>query len=354
MSKRYLVLADGHVFEGTAAGADGSALGEMVFTTGMGGYVETLTDPSYYGQIILQTFPLIGNYGMIPEDAESVKCHARGYVARELCDAPCNFRARGTVDAYLRAQGVPAVCGIDTRQVTRVLRDAGVMGACITDDLSTLDMAALRAYRVTGALQGVSTGEKTLLRAQGETKCTVALLDYGVKNGIERALQKRGCDVMVLPYDASAEDIMSCHPDGLMLSNGPGDPAENAACIDVLRHLLGKLPIFGVCLGHQLLALAAGGHTVKLKFGHRGANQPVRDALAGHMHITSQNHGYAVDISALPVGARVTFVNANDGTCEGLCYPDLRALSVQFHPEACAGPRDTSYLFDDFLSMLWR
>ena len=347
--KRYLILSDGTVYEGEAFGAEATSIGELVFTTGVVGYIETLTDPSYYGQIVMQTFPLIGNYGIIEEDFEG-ECRVRGYVVRQWCDAPSNFRSQYDLDAFLKAKGVPGICGVDTRAITQHIREKGVMNAILCDaPPETLD--AVRAYAITDAVQAVSTGVTEFFPHQGEKTRSVTLIDYGAKANIERELQRRGCDVTVVPFDTPAAQILAARPDGVMLSNGPGDPVENDQCIAEIRKLLGRVPLFGICLGHQLMALAAGGRTEKLKYGHRGANQPCKDLATGHTYITSQNHGYAVVSDSLPTG-RVRFVNANDGTCEGVDYPDHRAFSVQFHPEACAGPMDTSFLFDKFMDLM--
>ncbi len=348
MKKGYLVLQDGQVFEGLRFGAEGEALGELVFTTGMGGYLETLTDPSYAGQIVLQTFPLMGNYGVIPQDFEGVS-RLRGYVVREYCDAPSNFRCQGTLDAYLREKGVPGLFGVDTRHLTRILRDWGVMNALICDRVPQ-DLTAVTSYAVRGAVAEVTVPEASFYPAQGEQRFRVALMDYGMKKNILRQLQKRGCTVTVYPASTPAEEVLEAGHDGIMLSNGPGDPAENGFQIRQIQKLLGRLPLFGICLGHQLTALAAGGSTYKLKFGHRGVNQPVREASGARTYITSQNHGYAVG-EGVP-GGLVSFYNANDGTCEGVDYPGMNAFTVQFHPEACAGPRDTAFLFDRFISLM--
>ena len=347
--KRYLVLQDGTVYEGEAFGADVSAVGELVFNTGVVGYIETLTDPSYYGQIVMQTFPLIGNYGVIEEDFEG-DCQVKGYAVREWCDAPSNFRSQYDLDAFLKQKGVPGICGIDTRAITQRIREWGVMNAMICGE-APASLDALWDYAVTDAVRSVSTGVTEVFPAVGEKKYDVTLVDYGAKRNIERELQRRGCAVKVVPWDTPAEAILAGNPDGVMLSNGPGDPAENVACIAEIAKLLGKVPIFGICLGHQLTALAAGGQTTKLKYGHRGANQPCKDLVTGHTYITSQNHGYAVVSDSLPAG-KVRFVNANDMTCEGVDYPEYRAFTVQFHPEACAGPMDTSFLFDRFIQMM--
>ena len=349
MKKRYLVLEDGTVFEGRAFGADRASIGELVFTTGMVGYIETLTDPSYYGQIVLQTFPLIGNYGIIESDFEG-ECRLRGYVVREWCATPSNFRSQYDLDTFLKNKNVPGIYGLDTRAITKIIREHGVMNAIICDEIpESLD--AVKSYAVTGSVEATTVKAPLFTPAKGEKKCSVALIDYGAKHHIVEELSRRGCDVTELPASATAEDILALNPDGVMLSNGPGDPAENAACIAELKKLVGKKPMFGICLGHQLLALAAGGRTTKLKYGHRGANQPCKDLTTGHTYITSQNHGYAVVSESLPTGS-VRFVNANDGTCEGVDYPDHRAFSVQFHPEACAGPMDTSFLFDKFMDLM--
>ena len=348
MKKGYLVLADGQVFEGLRFGAETDCVGELVFTTNMCGYLETLTDPSYAGQIVMQTFPLIGNYGVIPSDFEG-DSFLRGYVVREVCAAPSNFRAEGTVDAMLRERGIPGLCGVDTRLLTRIVREKGVMNAMLCDAVPA-DLTALKAYAVTGVVAEVTGAAPTVFPAEGERRHRVALLDYGAKRNIARELQRRGCEVTVFPADTPAETVLAGGFDGVMRSNGPGDPAENTYQIEQIKKLLGALPLFGICLGHQLTALAAGGGTYKLHFGHRGANQPVREVNGKRTFITTQNHGYAV-AEGVP-GGRLAYLNANDGTCEGIDYPDKRAFTVQFHPEACAGPRDTAFLFDRFVALM--
>ena len=349
MEKGYLVLQDGRVFEGIRFGAPADTVGELVFTTGMCGYIETLTDPSYAGQIVMQTYPLIGNYGIIREDFEGACC-VKGYVVREWCDAPSNFRTDCDLDTFLKEQGVPGLWGVDTRELTRIIREHGVMNAVICDQVPA-DLKAVETYAVTGVVEAVSCREPSVHPAVGEEKFRVSLIDYGAKHNIIRELQKRGCTVTVLPATTSAEDILAADPDGVMLSNGPGDPAENVYEIAQIQKLLGKVPMFGICLGHQLTALAAGGRTYKLKYGHRGVNQPVRDVSGVRTFITSQNHGYAVDSDSIQTG-RLRFANANDGTCEGIDYPGLKAFTVQFHPEACTGPKDTSFLFDRFAELM--
>ncbi|MBQ3761570.1 MAG: glutamine-hydrolyzing carbamoyl-phosphate synthase small subunit [Clostridia bacterium] len=350
MKKAYLVLSNGMVFEGTRIGAEKDSIGELVFTTGVVGYLETLTDPSYAGQIILQTFPLIGNYGVIEEDFEGTSALS-GYVVRELCEEPSNFRSMYKLDDYLKRAGIPGIAGVDTRQLTRLIREQGVMNACICSEIpSSLD--AVKAYSVKDKVALLSIKHKEVFEAEGEKRYEVCLMDYGAKHNIVRCLQKRGCRVTVLPYDTSAEEILALRPDGLMLSNGPGDPMDNPGCIAELKKLIGKLPVFGICLGHQLAALAMGGKTVKLKYGHRGANQPVKRVSDGICFITSQNHGYAVVSESMQGKALVSYVNANDQSCEGLEYPDKKCFTVQFHPEGCSGPRDTEFLFDRFISLM--
>lgn len=370
--KAYLVLENGMVFEGRAIGcwpdSDAeAAVGELVFTTGMTGYLETLTDPSYAGQIIMQTFPMIGNYGVISQDFEG-KSFAKGYVVHELIDTPSNFRSEGKLDAFLKEQGIPGICGVDTRALTRLIRENGVMNACLYQSserkVQSANMPGLperiREYQVKNAVAEVSTKEvlefgpgsptsAACSCAEGET-LHVVLIDYGAKRNIIRCLVKRGCRVTVVPHDTPAEEILALKPDGVMLSNGPGDPAENVFEVQQIAKLVGKLPVFGICLGHQLTALAMGGKTYKLKYGHRGANQPVTDGK--RTWITTQNHGYAVESESMKGTAQLSFRNANDQSCEGLEYPGKRCFTVQFHPEACAGPHDTEFLFDRFLRMM--
>ena len=351
MKKRYLVLSDGTVYEGYAFGADVEAVGELVFTTGMNGYIETLTDPSYYGQIVLQTYPLIGNYGIIEDDFEG-KCFVRGYVVREWCEQPSNFRCQYTLDTFLKEQGVPGIYGIDTREITKTIREHGVMNAILCDEVPR-NLSEVSSYMVTDDVPSVTTRQKkTYPAAEGsvgeEGAIEVALIDYGAKQNIIRELQKRGCNVTVLPATSSAEAVLAEDPDGIMLSNGPGDPAAADYQIAQIKKLLGVRPIFGICLGHQLTALATGAKTMKLKYGHRGVNQPCRDVLGTRTFITSQNHGYAVVSDTVQEGVE-RYINANDKTCEGIDYPEYNAFTVQFHPEASSGPHDTAFLFDRFL-----
>ena len=346
----YLVLGNGKIFEGLRIGAPVDRLGELVFTTGMTGYTETLTDPSFYGQIVTHSFPMIGNAGLLPEDFEGTGV-LFGYIVRELCPHPSNFRSRGPLDGWLKARGIPGLCGVDTREIVRVTREEGVMNALICDQLPE-DPGVIRAFKVKNAVESVTRKDKTFFPAEGTEKQRVALMDYGVKKNIIRSLQRRGCAVTAWPSRASAEEVLREDPDGIVLSNGPGDPRDNPGCVAEIRAMLGKKPVLGICLGHQLTALALGGDTVRLKYGHRGANQPVRDLKNGRTRITSQNHGYAVVSQSLKGIGRETFVNANDQSCEGMEYPDLNCLTVQFHPEACPGPQDTAFLFDRFIAMM--
>ena len=348
MSKAYLLLENGMVFEGEGFGAAGTRVGELVFTTGMTGCAESLTDPSYRGQLITFTFPMLGNYGICYEDRESPHIHARGVVVREYCPSPSNFRAEVDVDTFLREEGVCGICGVDTR------RTKGVMNAAVTDaepDDALLEL--VRANRVTGVVDEVTVKEPLLLAPRGEARYSVALLDYGYKRSIADCLTARGCAVTLYPARTPAEQIIAAGHDGVMLSNGPGDPQENAYSIEQIKILMDTLPTFGICLGHQMMAIASGARTRKMKFGHRGANQPAKDLKTGRVYVTSQNHGYAVDNASLPdSGAVMRFVNVNDGSCEGLDYPGKRAFSLQFHPEAHGGPLDCSGMFERFISMM--
>lgn len=347
--KAYLTLQNGKQFQGYRFGADGEVCGELVFTTGMTGYIETLTDPSYYGQIVTQTFPLIGNYGMISSDYESKKPWVSAYVVREKCDEPSNFRCEKTLDNYLKENGIVGLYGIDTRELTKIVREAGVMNAKITDKpLKNFD--DINAYVIKDAVKSVTCEKEEYFGDEKGFK--VVVWDFGAKDNIPRELIKRGCYCIKVPSTYTAEQILALKPDGLMLTNGPGDPAENVEIIENLKKLAGKLPIFGICLGHQLFALAMGGKTKKMKYGHRGANQPVKNLETGRVYISSQNHGYEVISSSLEGVGTLSYVNANDGTCEGFDYPDLNAFTVQFHPEACGGPKDAAFLFDRFIEKM--
>ena len=347
--KRYLILENGDVFCGEAIGAEAESFGELVFTTGMCGYLETLTDPSYFGQIVLQTFPLIGNYGVIEEDFEG-DCFVKGYVVNELCNAPSNFRCGDTLDDYLKEKEIVGISGVDTREITKIIRESGVMNAAISNS-PDFSAELLKGYTVKNAVSSVSHGKTEVFECNEKAKYRVALYDLGAKRNIVRCLLKRGCEVICVPYNTTAEEVLALNVDGIMLSNGPGDPAENTEVIEEIKKLLGKKPMFGICLGHQLMALSLGAETEKLKYGHRGVNQPVKEVNGKRTYITSQNHGYAV-VSGSVKDGEVSFINANDGTCEGIDYKHLDAFSVQFHPEACSGPHDTEFLFDKFINLL--
>ena len=351
--KAYLVLADGTVFEGLGFGAEGDVTGEVVFTTGMVGYLETLTDRSYYGQIITHTFPLIGNYGVIPEDFESETPAVKGYIVKQWCQDPSNFRNEGDLDAFLKRAGVIGLYGIDTRKLTKHIRINGVMNGRITTQRPDGVPAGVTGYIITDAIKSCSTKEVYKL---GEGKYRVAVIDYGLKKSIVNALLRRGVEVTVYPHDTTAETILADKPHGIVLTNGPGDPraVENAPLIAELKKLCASgVPIFGICLGNQLLALAHGFAVEKLKFGHRGGNQPARDVTGNRVYITSQNHGYAVVSSSIdPKVAEEWFVNVNDKTNEGIMYKNAPIFSVQFHPEPAAGEGATSWIVDKFVEAM--
>lgn len=350
--KAYICLANGKIFEGTRFGAGGDITGELVFTTGMGGYIETLTDPSYYGQIVMQTFPLIGNYGFIDEDCESAKSFVSAYIVHEKCDCPSNFRCNSTLEEYMKKNSIIGVYGVDTREITKIIRESGVMNATICSNPKDFSIEKTQEYKIEGAVEAVSVKHPYPVACENP-KHNVVLIDYGKKENIVRELTKRNCNVAVMPSSTKAEDILKLNPDGIMLSNGPGDPDDNKECIEELKKLVGEKPIFGICLGHQLLALAMGAKTEKLKYGHRGVNQPVKNLETGRTYISSQNHGYAViNETVEEIGGEISYINANDGTNEGINYPDKKAFSVQFHPEACSGPHDTRFLFDKFINMM--
>ncbi|MBI2918454.1 MAG: glutamine-hydrolyzing carbamoyl-phosphate synthase small subunit [Chloroflexi bacterium] len=377
-----LVLEDGSVYQGYGFGAEGRAWGEVVFNTAMTGYQEMLTDPSYAGQIVVPTYPLIGNYGVNREDFESRRIQVSGFVVREECAAPSHWQSTGTVAEFLASQGIPGIAGVDTRAITRRLRLAGVMMGTITcDETAEQALARLRElprYDSFDFVRQVSTempytwsdngptrpsgavSQKTMpplsvsergLRGEGPAPHIVAL-DCGLKFNILRSLRRLGCSVTAVPAATSAEDIFALKPDGVVLSPGPGDPALLGYVTETTRALVGKLPVMGICLGHQMLAWAFGGRTYKLKFGHRGANHPVKDLATGLVYITAQNHGYAVDADSLPPGVEVSHLNLNDGTVEGLRHQELPIISIQYHSEASPGPWDNMYLFERFVEMV--
>ena len=390
--KAYLILEDGTIFEGTHIGAEREVVSEIVFNTSMAGYLEVLTDPSYAGQAVCMTYPLIGNYGICREDMESGRAWPDGFIVRELSRIPSNFRCDLTIQEFLEENEIPGIAGIDTRALTRILREKGTMNGMITttqyEDLTEI-LPQLHAYTTgkvvekvsckapyavwasqdltdNGAVSGsarfdreaYAKGERekrpSLVRELNGKGLKVALMDFGAKDNIAHSLAARGCEVTVYPALTSAEEILSSGADGIMLSNGPGDPKECTSIIQELKRLYASdIPIFAICLGHQLMALATGADTYKMKYGHRGGNHPVKDLTTGRVYISSQNHGYVVDTEHLdPAVAVPAFVNVNDGTNEGLAYTGKNIFTVQFHPEACCGPQDSGYLFDRFISMM--
>lgn len=350
MKKVYLALEDGSVFEGLAFGADGEALGEIVFNTSCCGYLETLTDACYAGQILVQTFPLIGNYGIIEDDL-SGKCYLNGYVVREWCAAPSNFRCQYDIDSYLKKQNVVGIYGVDTREITRIIREKGVMNAIICNEIPA-DLDELKAYKIVEPVKTTGAKSLTSYDAKGAAVANVAIIDYGAMHDFINEFTGRNCKVNVFPPSASVAQILETAPDGLFLADGPGDPKDNSECVDKIKELCGMLPILGVGLGHQLLALAQGADTFKLKYGHRGGNQPVRELTGTKTYITTQNHGYCVDPETMPEGAEMIYGNANDCTCEGISYADKKAFSVQFIPEGDGSSFDTSFIYDQFISMM--
>ena len=354
--KAYLVFADGDVLEGEAFGATGKSIGEVVFNTSMTGYQEILTDPSYCGQIVTMTYPLIGNYGVNSIDDEADKSFVRGFVVREVCDAPSNFRCEGTLDEYLKKRGIIGISGVDTRRITRKVRTHGVMnGAIVTGEFNKEELLEkINSYRVSLAVENVTCDKPYVVESGSRSVYNVGLYDFGFKKSILDSLTSRGCKVTVLPASTTAEEALSYNFDGIMLSNGPGDPADNTAIIAELKKLAESgTPIFGICLGHQLLALSQGAKSGRLTFGHRGGNHPVKDLETGRTFMSSQNHGYAILADSLEsLDAKVSHINMNDGTVEGIAYSKINAFSVQFHPEAGPGPHDTAFLFDRFIDMM--
>ena len=357
MSERaLLVLADGTVYKGESVGAPVRGSGEIVFNTSMTGYQEILTDPSYAGQIVVMTFPLIGNYGTTELDVESRRVQAAGLVVREACAEPSHWLGGTSLTDYLRARNVPAIAGLDTRALTRRIRTGGVLQATITTD-ETADAALARlraqpAYDEINFVAQVSTGGRYTWDAAVEPRGHIVVVDLGLKYNIMRVLNEKGYRTTAVPCETNAEEILALAPDGIVLSPGPGDPAQLDTVVRTTKALLGHTPVMGICLGHQMLAQAFGGRTFKLKFGHHGGNHPVKDLLTGEVHVTSQNHGYAVDADSLKGGVTVSHLNLNDATCEGLHHPSLPIVSIQYHSEAAPGPRDNMYLFDRFLAMV--
>ena len=363
MKKAFLILEDGTVFEGKSIGADKEIISEIVFNTSMTGYLEVLTDPSYAGQAVTMTYPLIGNYGVCYKDMESKKGWPDGFIVRELARMPSNFRSEDTVQHFLEENDIPGICSIDTRALTKILREKGTMNGMITTNENyNLDeiIPKLKEYTVTGVVKKVSCDEieKYVPGDIGSDKVAadknIAVIDVGTKKNIIRCLLNRGCNVTVYPCDFDADEVIASKPDGIMITNGPGDPAE---CVDIIAQVKkladSGIPVFAICLGHQLMALANGAKTYKLKYGHRGGNHPVKDLTNNRVYISSQNHGYAVDGTSIdPKVAKEAFINVNDGTNEGLAYEGKNIFTVQFHPEACPGPLDSGYLFDRFMDMM--
>lgn len=351
--KAFLILEDGTVLTGTSIGSTRDMISEIVFNTSMTGYLEVLTDPSYAGQAVVMTYPLIGNYGITP-DMESKKAWPDGYIVRELARMPSNFRCAGTIQDFLKEQDIPGIAGVDTRALTKILREKGTMNGMITTNENyNLDeiLPKLKAYTVGDVVTKTTCENVSKLHGEGKK---VALLDLGAKNNIAKSLHNRGCEVTIYPAHTKAETILADGPDGIMLSNGPGDPETNVEIIKEIKKLYdANVPIFAICLGHQLMALATGASTHKLKYGHRGGNHPVKDLQTNRVYISSQNHGYVVDTDSVnPDIAVPAFTNVNDGTNEGLRYVGKNIFTVQFHPEACPGPQDSGYLFDRFIEMM--
>ena len=355
MMKRSLILETGDVFTGLAFGSEKESAGEVVFTTGMTGYQETLSDPSYCGQIVTMTYPLIGNYGINRDDFESIEPAIKGMVVRELADMPSNFRSDASLNELFLLKEIPGIQGVDTRKLTRIIREYGSVKGYFTAadvEVNVEEIVAKLKQTTFPTDQVKQVSTKRPYPSPGRGK-RVVLVDFGMKHGILRELNKRNCDVVVVPYNTTAEEIMAIYPDGIMLSNGPGDPKDVPEAITMLKEIIGKIPVFGICLGHQLFALASGGDTFKLKFGHRGANHPVKDLKTGRTELTSQNHGYTVDPeSLLKTRLEITHVALNDGTVEGLKHLDLPAFTVQYHPEASPGPEDSNHLFDQFIELM--
>ncbi len=352
--KAFLILEDGTVFEGTHIGAEKEIISEIVFNTSMAGYLEVLTDPSYAGQAVCMTYPLIGNYGVCLQDMESSHPCLDGFIVRELSRMPSNFRSDMSIQEFLDKYEVPGIAGIDTRALVKLLREKGTMNGMITtreDFVVEEILPKLRAYTPGKVVEKVCTREKYTV---GEGRRKVALVDFGTKSNIISCLVNRDCTVTVYPAPTAAAEILADGPDGIMLSNGPGDPKECVSVIEEVKKLYqSDVPIFAICLGHQLMALATGADTFKMKYGHRGGNHPVKDLATGQVYISSQNHGYVVDMEKLDeTVAKPAFVNVNDGTCEGVSYTGKNIFTVQFHPEACSGPLDSGFLFDRFMEMI--
>jgi carbamoyl-phosphate synthase small subunit len=351
--KAQLILEDGTIFIGEGFGSHNDTIGEVVFNTGMTGYQEILSDPSYCGQIVMLTYPLIGNYGINRDDFESINPAVKGFIVKEVCDYPSNWRSEFTIDEYFKMKKIPGIAGIDTRKLTRIIRQHGTLkgSICSIENDANEVLSKLRQARLLiDQVRRVST--KNAYPSPGRGK-RIVLVDFGMKHGILRELNNRGCDVVVVPYHTTADEILQLRPDGIMLSNGPGDPKDVPEGIQMIKDVLGIVPLFGICLGHQLFALACGADTVKMKFGHRGSNHPVKEEATGRISITAQNHGYTVDRNSIPITRlQVTHTALNDGTIEGLRHLEFPAFTVQYHPEASPGPEDANNLFNQFLEMI--
>lgn len=351
--KRYLVLEDGTYYTGFKLGADTLTQGEIVFNTAMTGYQETLSDSSYTGQIITFTYPLIGNYGINRDDFESLIPTLKGVVVKEACQAPSNFRAQKILNDVLKEFDIPGISGVDTRSITKKIREHGVLKAAFVDNETEIETTIQNLKTIEFPRNEVPTVSTKTPYVSTGFDLRVVLVDFGKKQNIVRELNARGCEVTVVPYDTTAEEIIKMSPDGVMLSNGPGDPADVQVAVDMIKGIIGKIPFFGICLGHQLFALSQGATSFKMKFGHRGANHPVKDLSTGKIALTSQNHGYAIDADSLKeTDLEVTHIALNDGTIEGLRHKFEPAFSVQYHPEACPGPTDSNYLFDQFIELM--
>lgn len=357
--KAILVLEDGSVYEGYSFGAGTTTFGEVVFDTAMAGYQEMLTDPSFAGQIVVPTYPLIGNYGINETDFESKQVQVRGFVVREYCQIPSHRQKNITIHEYLQSNGIPGLSGIDTRALTRRLRSAGVMMGILTSEMTEeeakKELQNLPSYGTIDFIKEVSTEKLHQWKSMPsviQPNYQIITVDMGLKYNIARILSQLGCQVTIVPATTDAEEILNLNPDGILLSPGPGDPALLDYLIKTVKNLIGKKPIMGICLGHQLIAHALGARTFKLKFGHRGGNHPVRDLSTGRIHITTQNHGYAVDVNSVKDGLEISHINSNDGTVEGLRHRDLPIFSIQYHSEGAPGPQDNTYLFQHFLEMI--
>jgi len=349
VQKAYLILENGTIFEGTGFGATGEAVGEIVFTTGMAGYLETLTDPCFYGQIVVQTFPSIGNYGVLTDNMESSSAHVKAYIVREWCQEPSNYRCEGDLDTFLKQKNIVGLCGIDTRQLTKIIRENGVMNGKIVSEGASFGLTDIKEYSIENAIESVTCTQRSVIKPDGEAKFKVAVLDLGLRNSLKAQLLGRGYELTVLPAFTKADEILGLGVDGMVITHGPGDPAAYGQIVSEIAKLIDKkMPIFAVGMGHELTALAHGAKTYKLKYGHRGANQPVEYIQTGKTFITAQNHGFGVENIALPQGAKPSFVNVNDKSCEGLEYEGEPIVSVQFDPELDGGPLDTSFLYDKF------